>query len=94
MEPTVEMLFVGIKSYLRRLISIVSPQRSGSVSFRVGRRFAPNCRGSVLPALGQPEKSQVLLSEPQSEVALYLGQPFEVPRGVGGRSPRDVGTGR
>jgi len=23
MEPTVEMLFVGIKSYLRRLISIV-----------------------------------------------------------------------
>jgi len=43
----------------------VSPQRSGSVSLSVGRRFAPNCRGSVLLALGQPEKSQVLLSEPK-----------------------------
>jgi hypothetical protein len=62
---TAQRLSVSVRAYLPPHNFTVSPQRSGSVSFRVGRRFAPNCRGSVLLALGQPEKSQALLSEPQ-----------------------------
>ena len=62
---TGQRLLVRVQACLPPHNFTVSPQRSGSVSLSVGRRFAPNCRGSVLLALGQPEKSQALLSEPQ-----------------------------